>query len=125
MSSNKIRYAVLGLGHIAQNAVLPTFKQATCNSELTTLISGDNEKLIELGKLYHVPHLYSYDEFDKALAADTFDAVYIALPNDMHKDYCIRAANCGVSVLCEKPMALTSEDCQEMIAVCESNKVKL
>src|SRR6187401_1473109 len=97
-----IRYAVVGLGHIAQVAVLPAFAHARRNSRLTALVSDDPTKLRVLGKKYGVSQLYSYEQYDDCLA--NVDAVYIALPNSLHSAYAIRAANAGVHVLCEKPM---------------------
>ena len=122
MSKRTIRYAVVGLGHIAQIAVLPAFKNAA-NSELFALVSGDPDKLKKLGKTYKLDHLYSYDDFGRALS--NVDAVYLALPNHLHRDYAVRAAAAGVHVLCEKPMAVTAEDCQAMIAAADQNHVKL
>jgi hypothetical protein len=52
------------------------------------------------------------------------DAVYIALPNSMHAEYTVRAAEAGVHVLCEKPMAVTVDECERMIAACRENGVK-
>jgi len=121
----KIRFAVLGLGHIAQIAVLPAFKHANEKCELTGFISDDPEKIEKLSKEYKVENSWTYAEFDKALKSKTFDALYVALPNDMHKEFVIRAANAGIHVLCEKPMAITSGDCQEMIDAAAKNKVKL
>jgi glucose-fructose oxidoreductase len=121
--SRKIRYAVVGLGHIAQVAVLPAFRAAR-NSELVALISDDAEKLKKLGRKYKVDRLASYDEYDECLS-DGVDAVYITLPNHLHREYAVRAAEAGVHVLCEKPLAVTSEDCQAMIDAAESNDVKL
>lgn len=121
----KIRYAVVGLGHIAQVAVLPAFKHATETSELTAFVSDDKEKLAELSKQYGVNGLYSYDDYDKLLRSGDIDAVYIALPNNMHKDFTVRAAEQGIHILCEKPMATTIEDCQAMIRASEENDVRL
>src|SRR4051812_22367840 len=78
----KIRYAVVGLGHIAQNAVLPAFSNAAENSELTALVSGDETKLKTLSAQYQVSHTYTYDRYDECLKSGEVDAVYIALPND-------------------------------------------
>lgn len=124
-NGRKLRYGVVGLGHIAQIAVLPAFQHAKKNSQLAALVSDDPTKLKELGKQYQIEHLYDYEHFDECLREAELDAVYIALPNNMHKEYAIRAAEAGVHVLCEKPMAMNSQECIEMIEACEKNSVKL
>ena len=96
--SKKIRYAVVGLGHLAQVAVLPAFRN-TPNSELTAIVSGEDLKRKKLGKKYNLDHVYSYDDYDQALSV--VDAVYLVLPNHLHREYAVRAANAGVHVLCE------------------------
>ena len=121
-SGSKVRYAVVGLGHIAQVAILPAFKGAR-NSELVALVSADPRKRKALGKKYHVAQVFSYDDYDQALLL--VDAVYLALPNHLHKEYAVRAAEAGVHVLCEKPMAVTEDECEAMIAAAEENRVKL
>jgi predicted dehydrogenase len=118
-----IRYAVDGLGHIGQVAVLPAFAHARRNSVLTALVSADRTKRRTLAKKYRIEETYSYDEYGACL--DRVDAVYIALPNSMHAEYTVRAAEAGVHVLCEKPMAVTADECQRMIDACRSNGVKL
>ncbi len=120
-----IRYAVVGLGHIVQAAVLPAFANAKRNSELAALVSSDPTKLRTLGKRYGVTHLYSYDRFEECLKAAEIDAVYIGLPNSMHREYTERAARCGVHVLCEKPLGVTEADCAAMIDTCHHEGVKL
>src|SRR6266404_2797042 len=121
-SKGKVRYAAVGLGHIAQVAVLPAFKNAI-NSELFAIVSGDSDKLKKLGKKYAIQHLYSYEDYGRALA--NVDAVYLALPNHLHREYAVRAAAAGVHVLCEKPMAATAEDCHAMINAAHRNHAKL
>ena len=121
-AKDRIRYAVVGLGHIAQVAVLPAFKSAR-NSELFALVSGDSRKLRVLGKKYRLEHLYSYEDYGRALA--NVDAVYLALPNHLHREYAERAAAAGVHVLCEKPMAVTADECRAMIQAAHHNRVKL
>jgi predicted dehydrogenase len=118
----KVRYAVVGLGHIAQVAILPAFARAT-NSELVALVSGDSEKLDKLSRKYKVEQAYSYDDYEKALSQ--VDAVYIALPNHLHKEYGVTAANAGRHVVCEKPLAVTEEECEAMIEAARNNSVKL
>src|SRR5438067_7387342 len=121
----QIRYAVVGLGHIAQVAVLPAFAHALANSQLTALVSDDPQKLKTLGRRYQVDHLFSYREYGDCLRSGAVDAVYIALPNHLHAQYSIDAARAGVHVLCEKPMAVTEKECEAMIKAAEENKVKL
>lgn len=110
-------------GHIAQVAVLPAFAHAEQNSKLAALVSDDPVKLKELGDRYGVEARYSYDDYGECLKSGLVDAVDIALPNDMHCEYSVRAAEAGVHVLCEKPMAVTEEECEEMIAAAETNDV--
>jgi glucose-fructose oxidoreductase len=121
----KIRYAVVGQGYISQVAVLPAFAHATRNSQLTALVSDDRRKLAALGRKYGVDRLHTYDEYDGCLASGEVDAVYIALPNHLHRDFTVRAARAGVHVLCEKPMAVTEPDCRVMIEEADRNGVKL
>src|SRR4051812_27941923 len=112
MPKRVVRYAVAGLGHIAQVAVLPAFGNARRNSRLAGLISGDPVKRDALSQKYAVAHAWSYEQFDAALKSGEFDALYIALPNHLHCEYAERAARAGIHVLCEKPMALSEEQCE-------------
>jgi glucose-fructose oxidoreductase len=118
-----VKYAVVGLGHIAQVAVLPAFAHARRNSTLVAIVSGDRTKRRKMARRYQVQHAFTYDEYDECLPL--VDAVYIALPNSMHAEYAIRAARAGVHVLCEKPMAVTVEECRQMIAAARKAQVKL
>lgn len=122
-SPKKVRYAVVGLGHIAQVAVLPAFAHAT-NSALAALITADPTKEKKLSAKYGVP-AFHYDDFEQAVEEQEIDAVYIALPNTQHRTFTERAARAGVHVLCEKPMATTEKDCRAMIAACEKADVRL
>jgi glucose-fructose oxidoreductase len=115
---------VIGQGYFAQAAVLPAFRRAR-NSQLVGLFSEDDTKLKALKRKYGVEHALSYDQYDEFLKSGAVDAVYIALPNDMHCEYTVRAAKAGVHVLCEKPMAVTSKECRQMISACADAGVKL
>jgi predicted dehydrogenase len=121
----KIRYAVVGLGYISQVAVLPGFAHATENSELVALVSGDADKLKPLARKYKVRQTYTYEQYAECLESGNIDAVYIALPNNMHRAYAEGAARAGVHVLCEKPMAMTEHECEGMIEAAKQGKVKL
>ena len=120
----RVRYAVLGQGFFAQAAVLPAFTAAE-NSELVALFSSHDDKLDALAEQYGVKHALHYDDYDSFLSSGAVDAVYIALPNSQHCEFTLRAARAGVHVLCEKPMAVTEEECTSMIEECDSAHVKL
>ena len=116
--------AVVGQGHFAQVAVLPAIAQLD-DVELAALVSGSRQKLDELGDEYNVHTLVDYDDLDDLLASGSIDAVYIAVPNDLHAEITLIAARHGVHVLCEKPMAPTEAECMQMIRACEQRGVKL
>jgi glucose-fructose oxidoreductase len=121
-SPKKLRYAVVGLGHLSQVAVLPAFQNAE-NSQLVALVTGDPVKRGELGKKYGIDRVYSYEQYEECLKS--VDAVYLVLPNHLHREYAVRAAQAGVHVLCEKPMAVTAGDCEAMIEAAQTNHVRL
>jgi glucose-fructose oxidoreductase len=120
--TDRVRYAVVGLGHIAQVAVLPAFRNLE-HATPAALVSGDAKKRRLLARKYDVTHTYSYDDLDRCLAQG--DAVIITLPNAMHAKYTIQAADAGVHVLCEKPLASTVEDGERMVRTCREAGVKL
>jgi predicted dehydrogenase len=125
MKEPKVRFAVVGLGHIAQVAVLPAFAHAGERCELAALISSDEAKRAELSKEYEIEHSGSYDDLERVFEEADIDAAYLALPNTQHREFTERCALAGVHVLCEKPMATTEEDCEAMIHVCDESDVKL
>lgn len=120
----KFRYAVVGLGWIAQETILPSFKHMH-HSTLSALVTGDPEKARDLTEKYGVSQNVDYEGYDALLRSGDIDVVYITLPNNMHKDFTVRAAQAGIHVLCEKPMADNVAECEEMIHACERNGVKL
>lgn len=123
-SKGQVGYAVVGMGHIAQKAVLPAFAHARGDAKLVALVSGDPKRQRELSRRYAVP-VFGYHDYEECLRMPEVEAVYIALPNHMHTEYAVRAARAGVHVLCEKPMALSEAECREMIAACDENDVRL
>jgi predicted dehydrogenase len=123
MKRKKLRYALIGAGHISQVAVLPSFTHCK-SSELSLIVSSDEKKRKVLGAKYKV-HVCSPDEFEGYASELGVDVVYIAEPNHLHKEFTLRAAKAGMHVLCEKPMAVNSKECQEMIDACQVNRVKL
>jgi glucose-fructose oxidoreductase len=122
---DRLRFAVVGQGYFAQNAILPAFNHARQSCELVALFSDDEKKRDKLGKKYRAAFALPYEEYDDFLRSGEVQAVYIALPNHLHKDFTVRAARAGVHVLCEKPMAVDTDECEAMIDACEENRVKL
>jgi predicted dehydrogenase len=120
-----VRYAVVGLGHIAQVAALPAFAHARKNSRLVALVSGDAAKRRALSRRYRGVEVIDYDHYAELLKSGRVDAVYIAVPNHLHREYAVAAAEAGVHVLCEKPMAVGADECHTMIRAAERNRVKL
>ncbi len=120
-----LRFAVIGLGHIAQAAVLPAFRHAHPHVKLAALVSGDRRKLAQLGRRYDVERLHSYDDAAELFGSGDIDAVYIALPNTLHADWAVQAATAGLHVLCEKPLATSAHECQRIIDACEDAGVQL
>jgi predicted dehydrogenase len=122
-SARKVRYAVVGLGHLAQVAVLPAFAHLP-NSEIAALVTSDKRKAKVLARRYRVKNVYDYTQYEECLA-NGIDAVYIVLPNHQHREFTVRAAKAGVHVLCEKPMAVSVAECRKMIAAMREARRRL
>jgi len=115
----RVGVAVVGLGRIAINEMLPAFQQSK-HAKVTALVTGDREKGLKIARQYHIPEsaVLDYKDFDKLAGMADVKSVYIALPNHMHLEYTVRAARAGKHVLCEKPMANSADECQKMIDAC-------
>ncbi|MBF7015468.1 Gfo/Idh/MocA family oxidoreductase (plasmid) [Novosphingobium resinovorum] len=120
----KIRYAIVGLGDISQEALMPGVRH-TGNSEITALVSSDREKLGALGERYGVQHRHSYEEFPQLLASGEIDAVYLGTPNWRHAEFAIPALEAGIHVLSEKPLEVSADKCRAMIAAAERGNALL
>jgi glucose-fructose oxidoreductase len=115
----------VGQGHFAQTSILPAFAHARESCELTAIFSGDEQKRRQLARRHRAEFALPHEELDDFLRSGAVQAVYLAVPNHLHKDLTLRAARAGVHVLCEKPMAVTARDCRDMIAACDDQGVKL
>lgn len=124
-NGHQVRYGVVGLGWFAQAAILPAFENAKKSSRLVALFSSDAEKLCRLGDEHGVRARFSYDRLEAAVRDEGIDALYIAVPNHLHRDFTVLAAEAGAHVLCEKPMAVTEKECDEMIRATSAAGVKL
>ena len=121
----KIGYCIIGLGRISD--LFMAGIQSSPNSRIVALVSGHPEKAARYAEKYGVPAsaIYNYQNMDAIRANPAIDAVYIGLPNSMHAEYSIRSARAGKHVLCEKPMATTVAEAEQMIAACRDANVKL
>ncbi|NJB87621.1 glucose-fructose oxidoreductase [Lewinella marina] len=122
----KLGIAILGLGGYASGQIAPAL-QLTEHCELRGLITGSPEKLPEWQRKYNIKkeNSYTYDTMDEIADNAEIDVIYVITPTATHRDFSVRAANAGKHVWCEKPMAMTPEECQEMIDACNRNGVKL
>ena len=122
----KIGYCIVGLGRISMDQFMPGVKISK-DSKIVALVSGHRDKAERVAGEYDVPHsaIYNYENYDSIHDNPAIDAVYIALPNNMHAEYTIRAAKAGKHVLCEKPMANSVKECEQMIAACKQADRKL
>ncbi len=117
----KLRWGVAGCGRITENSFIPAVNQLK-KSTLAAVYSHGIERAKFIAA--KVPAAAAYDDFDEFIAQD-FDALYVASANDDHYEQVIKAARAGKHVLCEKPLALTSEQAEEMVKVCKENNVLL
>ncbi len=120
----KIRWGVLGYARIARVELIPAIQRAA-NSEFYALASRDEAKLAEARALFPGVKKATYGSYEELLRDAEVDAVYVPLPNALHREWTIRAAEHGKHVLCEKPAGLTAAECREMIVACKANGVIL
>jgi len=124
VQDRKVRYAVVGAGWISQSAFMPGVEH-TGNSEITSLVSGDEQKRKVLASRYDIHSVYSYEQYEEMLASGEVDAVYLATPNAGHVDLAVRTLNAGIHLLLEKPMAVSVTECERINAAAAASKAKL
>jgi predicted dehydrogenase len=117
-----IRWGIIGCGDVAKKRVAGAI-QNDADSELIAVCRRDQTKLKQFQAEFNVPH--AFESADELMCSDDIDAMYIATPVSLHKPQTVFAANHGKHVLVEKPMAMNSSDCEEMIAACAANDVRL
>jgi predicted dehydrogenase len=123
-ASKRTGFAVVGLGRIAERAVLPAFKHSK-KTRLVALVSGNERKAARLAAKFGAGDFYAYDDFALCLNHPQVQAVYISTTNSTHAEFTERAAAAGKHVLVEKPMATNVEDAQRMIESCRAADVRL
>ncbi|HEY0793671.1 MAG TPA: Gfo/Idh/MocA family oxidoreductase [Chthoniobacterales bacterium] len=123
-SDKKIRYAIVGVGDIAQEDMMPGVEH-TGNSAITALVTSNPKKAQEVGATYEVEATFGYEAFAQALTSGTFDAIYVATPNWRHAEFIIPALRAGIHVLSEKPLEVSTAKCQEILDVAKNSSAKL
>ena len=119
---SKLRFGVLSTANIGRNQVNPAI-QASRNAELLAVASRDLNRAREFAAKSSIPRYY--ESYEALLDDADIGAVYIPLPNSMHREWTIRAAEKGKHILCEKPLATSVADCREMQAAADANGVTL
>ena len=125
-AKDRLGVALVGLGYYSTDLLAPALQQ-TNNCYLAGIVTGTPSKAEAWKIKYNIPdkNIYNYENFDQIAKNPDIDVVYVVLPPSMHREYVIRAAKAGKHVWCEKPMAMTAKECQEMIDACKNNKRSL
>lgn len=120
MSSNKLRWGIMGCASIAKGSVIPGIRLSELH-EIRAIASRNKDKAIAAAKELDIA--VAYGSYEELLADQELDVIYIPLPNHLHKEWTIKAAEAGKHVLCEKPIALTAEEAMEMAAAAKQHHV--
>lgn len=122
----RLGFAIVGLGRLALEEIMPAFAECKL-AKPTALVSGDAAKANQVAQQYGIKpqNVYNYQNYDNLRNNSDVDVIYIILPNSMHREYTVRGAQAGKHILCEKPMATTVEDAQQMIDACKQANRKL
>lgn len=124
--SKKLGVALVGLGYYSRDLLAPAL-QLTQYCELRGIVTGSPQKIPIWQEKYGIKdaNVYNYENMHTVANNDDIDVIYIVVPTALHKKYSLIAANAGKHVWCEKPMAMTVNECEEIIQGCNKNKVKL
>lgn len=117
----KIRWGVLSTAKIAQTQLIPAIMSSR-NAEVAGIASKNSEAAKQIAAAFRIPKVY--ESYEALLQDPDIDAVYIPLPNHLHKEWTLQAARHGKHVLCEKPAALTAEEATDMVTYCQEKNVK-
>ena len=124
-TNNPVKIAICGLGNYAQKWIAPAIEKSNY-ATLTAIITGSPHKIPKWQEKYQIKesNVYNYENLDQIISNPEIDCVYIATPTGNHAEYTIRSFQAGKHVICEKPMAPTVSDCDQMIqAARKANKM--
>jgi len=116
----KLGFALVGLGSLSTNQIAPAL-QTTQYCHLAGIVTGTPAKAVKWKQQYDIPdkNIYNYDTLEQMADNPDIDVVYVVTPNALHAESTIKAAKAGKHVLCEKPMEISVEKCEQMIAACK------
>ncbi|MDC3416104.1 Gfo/Idh/MocA family protein [Aquibacillus salsiterrae] len=117
----KLKWGVLSTAKIGREQVIPAIQRSN-NGEVVAIASR-GDYVLEVAKAFGIPKTYT--TYQSLLEDDTIEAVYIPLPNSLHKEWVIKAAEHGKHILCEKPIGLNAAELEEMVAACQQHGVTL
>lgn len=122
----RLGFAIVGLGRLALEEIMPAFAECKL-AKPTALVSGDAAKANQVAQQYGIKpqNVYNYQNYDNLRNNPDVDVIYIVLPNSMHLEYTVRGAKAGKHILCEKPMANSVAEAQQMIDACKQAERKL
>jgi predicted dehydrogenase len=122
----KLGVALVGLGNYSTNQLAPALLE-TKDCYLAGIVTGSPDKAKTWAATYNIParNIYNYQTFDQIRSNPDIDVIYVVLPNFMHAEYTIRAAQAGKHVICEKPMAMNATEARQMIVACQKAGVQL
>ncbi|MCI6465320.1 MAG: Gfo/Idh/MocA family oxidoreductase [Faecalicatena sp.] len=122
MENRRVKWGVLGTAGIAWEQTIPGMKQAY-NCELYAIAGRSTEKVKQFQDEFGFEK--AYNSYDVLLDDEQVEAVYIPLPNQLHKEWAVKAARKKKHILCEKPLAPTAAEVKELVQVCEQEGVLL
>ena len=122
----KLGVALMGLGLYSRGELGPALRQ-TRLCRFAGVITGSHEKGVKWSRSYGFPekNIWSYDSMHEIAGNPDIDIVYVVTPNGLHAEHVEKSALAGKHVICEKPMANTVAECDQMIAACRRANVQL
>jgi len=119
-TGRKLGVALVGLGSLSTNQIAPAL-QKTKFCRLAGIVTGSPTKAAKWKARYNLPdkNIYNYETMEQMADNPDIDIVYVVTPNALHAEHTIKVAKAGKHVLCEKPMEVSSEKCQQMIDACK------
>ena len=122
VGTEKLKWGVLGTADIATRQVIPATQRSE-SGRVAAIASRSEEKAAHAARAFDIER--HYGSYEHLVEDSGLDAIYIPLPNSMHLEWVIRAAEAGKHILCEKPLGVTADECRQMVNAARKNKVLL